>query len=85
MNPNEILSRLETTLDQIKTKIAQNQGSANTIMEDLKKKFGVKTEEEADALLKKKIIESEEKTKQRDDLLSMASDKLKEYEDNERE
>ena len=85
MNPNEILSRLETTLDQIKTKIAQNQGSANTIMEDLKKKFGVKTEEEADALLKKKIIESEEKTKQRDDLLSMASDKLKEYEDNELE
>lgn len=75
----KILSDLKSEIERLKRDVAVKEGERNSILERIKKDFGVKTLDEAYAKLKELGNDIEIKKELREELLAEAQEKLKSY------
>jgi len=73
------LEELKSKVDRLKTEIAQNEGSLQTVLEQIKKEFSVETIDEAYKKLEAMKADIEVKTEQRDELIETARKMLEKY------
>jgi inorganic pyrophosphatase/exopolyphosphatase len=79
MSEQEILVELKETIEKIKRGVAVKEGERNSLLEQIKKDFGVKNLNEAYEKLKVLGTDIEIKKERREELLKEAQEKLKSY------
>lgn len=79
MDAQALLKQLGEKIAEIKTDIAREEGSLSSVMEDIKKRFRVKTIEEAKLLLEEKKIEFRDKQDELTELLKIVEEKIAKY------
>jgi hypothetical protein len=75
----QTLQRLKSTIETLKRDAAVKEGEMGSIFERIRKDFGVKNIEEADAKLKELGKDIETKKERREELLKEATEKLEGY------
>ena len=76
---DQVLPELKQKIESLKRDIALKEGEANSTLERIKKDFDVDSLDEAYALLKKLGEDIEVKKERREELLSIAQEKLAGY------
>ena len=79
MDSQTLLKQLNDKISRIKTDIAREEGSLSSVMEDIKKRFNVKTIEQAKALLEEKKEEFNDKQNELNELLGIVEEKISKY------
>jgi len=79
IDENKVLIGLKQEIEKLKRDSAIKEGERNSILETLKKEFGVESIEEAKEKLDELGKDIEAKRTRREDLLTIAKEKLAEY------